>query len=61
MPLAANPAWNSGPHQPHVQISELGVGWEPGGPARAEGPGPPALDPLSVPLASSHQPLGLSY
>ena len=29
MPLAANPAWNSGPHHLHVQISELGVGWEP--------------------------------
>ena len=32
-----------------------------GGPPRAEGPGPPALDSLSVLLASSHQPLGLSY
>ena len=32
-----------------------------GGPPRAEGPGPPALDCLSVLLASSHQPLGLSY
>ena len=31
------------------------------GPARAEGPGPPAVDPLSVPLAPSHQPMGLSY
>ena len=67
MRLAENTAPDSGPDQHHVQISELGVGWEPqvrllqaGSFGREEGPGAPAVDPLSVPLTSSHQPVGPS-